>query len=175
MASYDHISDSEGSASDAMHTQEPEGKTLGDIVVSPPRSPLSHRFRKLPPKSSNAKDHHKVSVMVAGPSRPWEYQPYRGDVTVDTVLEEISGPPGTTWYKIEFEDGHVADVSITHCSFINESSCRVSCEEIHDEVIRSLGWAFCYVSGIRESTPLIFINFDDRDHDRLLALKLIWP
>jgi hypothetical protein len=50
--------------------------------------------------------------MVSGPARPWEYQPFHGSTTVDSVLEELEGPGGKLFYKIEYEDGRGEDVSV---------------------------------------------------------------
>ncbi len=134
MASHDHISDSDGPGNDTTHTPRPEKGVRGYEENSSPQSTLSHRFRESPQKVSDAKDPRNMSVMVAGPSRPWEYQPYQGDITVDSILEEIPGPPGTTWYKIEFEDGHLVDVSRICSSYhTNHTPCSVA--KTQDEAI----------------------------------------
>ena len=52
------------------------------------------------------------AVMVPAPARPWEYQPWRGDTTVETVLEEAEELDGEQMYKIEFEDGRKENVSV---------------------------------------------------------------
>lgn len=52
------------------------------------------------------------AVMVPPPARPWEYQPWRGDTTVETVLEEVEELDGKQMYKIEFEDGRKENVSV---------------------------------------------------------------
>jgi chromodomain-helicase-DNA-binding protein 4 len=123
MASKKHISESEKSEDDEFRTPEPEEK---EKEPSQPLSVLSHRFRESPQKpeeehkpsraSASASD-AAIAVMVSAPARPWEYQPFRGDTTVDTVLEEIDGPGGRLWYKIEYEDGRKEDVSLDFCSF----------------------------------------------------------
>jgi len=121
MASKKHISESEKSEDDEFRTPEPEEK--GE-EPSQPLSVLSHRFREPPqkpeeehkPSRASASD-AAIAVMVSAPARPWEYQPFRGDTTVDTVLEEIDGPGGKLWYKIEYEDGRKEDVSLDFCSF----------------------------------------------------------
>jgi len=116
MASNDHVSDSESSEADAIRT--PSKKTEFR-ESSPPQSVLSHRFRESSQKPSN---HHTqeqdsmaedtIAVVVSAPERPWEYQPFREDATVDTVLQELEGPRGELWYKIGYEDGRVEDVSL---------------------------------------------------------------
>ena len=121
MAPKNHISESEKSEDDEFRTPEPEEK--GE-EPSQPLSVLSHRFREPPQKPE---EEHKpsrpsasdaaIAVMVSAPARPWEYQPFRGDTTVDTVLEEIDGPGGKLWYKIEYEDGRKENVSMVFCSF----------------------------------------------------------
>jgi hypothetical protein len=86
-----HIPDSDASEDsevDIIHTFEPE-ENKG---TSPPQSTLSHRFRESPQKTSDNRKREKnsddsIAVMVPAPERPWEYQPFRGDTTVDTVLE----------------------------------------------------------------------------------------
>ncbi len=52
-----------------------------------------------------------VAVVISGPSNPWEYAPFRGDTTVESVLEEWLGQDGKPWFKIEFEDGSQDEVS----------------------------------------------------------------
>ncbi|KAH7350882.1 PHD/FYVE-zinc-finger like domain-containing protein [Rhexocercosporidium sp. MPI-PUGE-AT-0058] len=103
----DLISDSENSEShsDRPHTPEPQTVQVEE-ENSPPRSVLSHRPRESSPKpTTGPKKTDSVSVLVSAPARPWEYQPYHGDTTVETVLKETEGPDGSTWYKIEFESG----------------------------------------------------------------------
>lgn len=93
-----------------------------------PESVLSHRFRESPTKPAEelnglAKEvavrENKIAVMVSPPKNPWEYQPFRGDTTVDTVLEQFESPDGEIWYKIEYEDGRRQDVGtlriLKHC------------------------------------------------------------
>ncbi|KAH9218901.1 PHD/FYVE-zinc-finger like domain-containing protein [Leptodontidium sp. 2 PMI_412] len=103
----DHISDSENSESHRDRPQTPEPQSAqGGVENSPPQSVLSHRPRDSPPKpNTEPKKADSVSVLVSAPARPWEYQPYQGDTTVETVLRETGGPDGSTWYKIEFESG----------------------------------------------------------------------
>src|SRR5437870_3208772 len=91
MASKKQIPDSdasEDSDGEGIHTPEREQKN----DPSPPQSTLSHRFRESPQKPSEERKREKTSddsiaVLVPAPARPWEYQPYRGDTTVDAVLE----------------------------------------------------------------------------------------
>lgn len=121
MAKSRHVSDSENSWSEDFHTPEPED---GDKDLSQPQSVLSHRFRDSPQNSERHKlklqreegkisiSNGAISVILPAPARPWEYQPYRGDDTVETVMEEVEGVDGETVYKIEFEDGHEEDVSV---------------------------------------------------------------
>lgn len=117
MASGDQISGSESSDAATMRTPEPEPEPeLDETENSPPRSTLSHRIRESPKKTTPPQDADSVSVLVPAPARPWEYQPFRGDTTVDTVQGELEGPDGFMWYKIEFEDGKKADVSIFQSS-----------------------------------------------------------
>jgi hypothetical protein len=115
-----HILDSdasEGSEAEGVNTPEPEDKK----DPSPPQSTLSHRFRESPPKTSIDRKREKnsddsIAVMVPAPARPWEYQPFRGDTTVDTVLEtKIMGDK--EWYTIEYENGKREFVS-TYSSYI---------------------------------------------------------
>ena len=118
MATHDQISDSEDSGVELIQAPSTPAKKHAAKDSSPPVSTLSHRFRDLPQKSTgqqrasrdNSED--KIAVLVAGPSRPWEYQPYRGNTTVDSVLEELEGPNGQAWYLIEYEDGNKQKVSI---------------------------------------------------------------
>jgi chromodomain-helicase-DNA-binding protein 4 len=116
MASQDHVSDSEASEVDLLQTPI---RTDNAREPSQPESVLSYRFRGSPPKRSDSPAREKTSmtkegkiaVMISPPSRPWEYQPFRGDTTVDNVLEEFETADGQVWYKIEFEDGRKQDVS----------------------------------------------------------------
>ncbi|KAL2071565.1 hypothetical protein VTL71DRAFT_12800 [Oculimacula yallundae] len=103
MAPEDHVSDSEKSESDRPQTPEQQ-LVLGDLENSPPQSVLSHRPRESP-KPAETKRADAVSVLVSAPARPWEYQPYQGDTTVETILKETKGQDGSPWYLIEYESG----------------------------------------------------------------------
>jgi chromodomain-helicase-DNA-binding protein 4 len=115
MADVAHISNSESSEDEIVRTPERNSATR---EPSQPHSALSHRFRESPQKSHNDRLQGRESaengfvVMVPAPARPWEYQPWRGDTTVETVLEEIEGLDDEQMYKIEFEDGRKEDVSV---------------------------------------------------------------
>jgi hypothetical protein len=78
---------------------------------SPPHSVLSYRFRESPTQVRAPNSEDRLAVVVPAPTRPWEYQPFRGDTTVDTVLEEIKGPDSQRWFHIEYEDGRKENVS----------------------------------------------------------------
>lgn len=118
MALTDYVSDSEDS-SDVIDLI-PTPKKKDDKEPSLPGSALSHRFRaspqvqrdEQPPAKTSASTQKRIAVMVQGPSRPWEYQPFVADQTVDEVLAEIDKPGGEVWYRIEYEDGRREDVSI---------------------------------------------------------------
>ncbi|PQE26814.1 hypothetical protein CJF31_00003499 [Rutstroemia sp. NJR-2017a BVV2] len=118
--------DAEGSV--GSHSLEKDDIDDIDVVRTPSPMPtaerqsvagsaLSHRFRD-PIKHSigNPKKQSKVGdaflVMVPAPKRPWEYEPFRGDSTVEAVLEEVAGPDGKTLYRIEYADGTTDDVSV---------------------------------------------------------------
>lgn len=130
MADFDHVSNSESSEGEEFHTPE-KGRTTRE--PSQPHSALSHRFLESPQKSLNdrpRKDSSEdaIAVMVPAPARPWEYQPWRGDVTVETVLDELV-VDGEQGYKIEFEDGRKEDVSVNlsfteFCTFLPQSHWR---------------------------------------------------
>jgi hypothetical protein len=117
MALRDYVSDSDDSADDINLIQTP--KKI-DEQPSLPGSALSHRFREPPQVSRDATqpvrpsvpEGKRIAVMVQGPSRPWEYQPFVADNTVDEVLAEIDMPGGEVWYRIEYEDGRREDASI---------------------------------------------------------------
>ena len=117
MASKNQIPDSdasEGSEIEDLHTPEPQDEA--SKAQSPPRSTLSHRFRESPQKPPEPRKREKnsddsIAVMVPAPARPWEYQPYRGDTTVDTVIE-LKIMEGREWYTIDYEDGKRELVSI---------------------------------------------------------------
>ena len=121
MAPPDQVSDSEDSEADLIHTPSNQDESR---ELSQPQSVLSHRFRESPSKPSNQCTQEPTStqedtiavmvpaVMVSGPLRPWEYQPFQGATTVDSVLEELEGPGGKRFYKIEYEDGRKEDVSM---------------------------------------------------------------
>ena len=115
MADVAHISNSESSEDDSVRTPERKNATR---EPSQPHSALSHRFRESPQMSYDDRSQGRDSaedgfaVMVPAPARPWEYQPWRGDTTVETVLEEVEGLDGKQMYKIEFEDGRKEDVSV---------------------------------------------------------------
>ncbi|TVY49580.1 Chromatin remodeling factor [Lachnellula occidentalis] len=115
MADVPHISNSESSEDELVRTPERKNATR---ELSQPHSALSHRFRESPQMSRD--DHSQgresaedgFAVMVPAPARPWEYQPWRGDTTVETVLEEVEELDGEQMYKIEFEDGRKENVSL---------------------------------------------------------------
>ncbi|KAI6710743.1 hypothetical protein JHW43_006749 [Diplocarpon mali] len=111
MTSTGRVTVPEDSADDQARTSELEKKNMGGDENSPPQSTLSHRFRDSPTNDTEPKGAHALSVMVSAPARPWEYQPFQGATTVDSVLEEVQGPAGTTWYEIEFETGKKETVS----------------------------------------------------------------
>jgi chromodomain-helicase-DNA-binding protein 4 len=114
MTSKDHTLDSEDSEVDMVQTPE---RKPPPRETSAPLSVLSHRFRESPQKPSEctkgrAPAEDSIAVMVPVPARPWEYQPFSGDTTVDSVLEEIEGPDGGVWYRIDYETGKKEDVSL---------------------------------------------------------------
>jgi hypothetical protein len=115
MASIGHVSDSDDSDVVEM-IQTP--KKANTTELSMPGSALSHRFRGPPPTeeqprvTSSTSEEKRIVVMVQGPSRPWEYQPFVDEDTVDTVLAEVDEPGGEVRYRIEYEDGRREDVSI---------------------------------------------------------------
>jgi hypothetical protein len=120
MSSIEHVSDSEESEVDLLQT--PSRKD-NDGEASQPASVLSHRFRESPSKPVRTAQEreperepvvrdNKIAVMVSPPKRPWEYQPFCENNTVDTVLGEFEGPDALVWYEIEFEDGRKQDVSV---------------------------------------------------------------
>lgn len=111
------VPDSEESEDELNHTP---GRGSAEREPSQPQSVLSHRFRESPRKEAENRarksdsvdsQSSQIAVMVAPPARPWEYQKYRGDTTVESVLEELEGDNGQTEYKIEYEDGRKAIVS----------------------------------------------------------------
>ena len=121
MSSKEQIPDSDASEEDSdaerFHTPDP-----GDNKEhSPQQSTLSHRFRESPQKTSDDRKRDKnsddsIAVMVPAPARPWEYQPYRGDTTVDAVLE-LKVMDDREWYTIDYEDGKRELVSCFYITF----------------------------------------------------------
>jgi chromodomain-helicase-DNA-binding protein 4 len=110
MSLRDHVSDSESSEVDLFHAPNEMTKSRERSLL---RTGLSQRVPDQPEESSLPNEGgSKVVVVVPAPSKPWEYQPYRGTTTVDTVLEEVKKPGGEGWYKIEYEDGKREDVSM---------------------------------------------------------------
>lgn len=118
MVLHDYISDSEESEFSLLQNPRTSAKNSNAKDGSVPVSTLSHRFRESSHKSSDQQrasrdtSEDKIAALVAGPSRPWEYEPYRGNTTVDNVLEELQGPNGQAWYTIEYEDGNKQKVSV---------------------------------------------------------------
>ena len=124
MTSVDQASGSENSdMEDLLLTpkkKERQKEEEGIRELSMPGSGLSHRFRTSPQVATNelprgrrcTSEDNRIAVMVQGPSRPWEYQPFVEDNTVDTVLAEVDEPGGGVKYRIEYEDGRREDVSI---------------------------------------------------------------
>jgi hypothetical protein len=134
MATKNQIPDSdtsEDSDGEGIHTPEPEEKR----EPSPPQSTLSHRFRESSLKASEDRKREKksddsIAVMVPAPARPWEYQPYRGDTTVDAILE-LKIMDDREWYTIDYEDGKRELVSALSYYFPAEllSVCLLLCWE----------------------------------------------
>jgi chromodomain-helicase-DNA-binding protein 4 len=123
---------SEDSEGEHIHTPEPEEKK----EPSPPQSTLSHRFRESPQKPPEDRRREKnsddsIAVMVPAPARPWEYQPYRGDTTVDAVVE-LRVMDDREWYTIDYEDGKRELVSVLLYYFLAEmlSVCPLLYEAI---------------------------------------------
>ncbi|RDL37854.1 p-loop containing nucleoside triphosphate hydrolase [Venustampulla echinocandica] len=114
MATPRHIPDSDDSDADIVHTPE---RSSGEREPSQPQSALSHRFRESLQRPQDGGEAREISsdgsiaVVVPAPARPWEYQPWRGDTTVDTVLEEIETRDGQLHYKVEYEDGREGTVA----------------------------------------------------------------
>ena len=106
MSSIDHVSDLDDSSDVVDLIQTPEEKE-NNKEPSLPGSALSHRFREpqmprdeQPRARTSTSEEKRIAVMVQGPSRPWEYQPFVEDKTVDVVLAEVDKPGGEIWYKI---------------------------------------------------------------------------
>lgn len=120
MASSRHVSDSESDGDeddlevDLVRTPEPQLRPdEQNEEEQSPQSVLSHRFRSSParvPEPAN-RSGGSVAVLIPAPERPWEYEPFQGDTTVDTVLEDIEGSNGVHRYRIEYEDGNQEEVS----------------------------------------------------------------
>jgi hypothetical protein len=137
MASIDHISDSDdgSDAVDVIQTMEKKGSAR---ELSIPSTDLSHRFRESPqvPKDdrlrvrSSTSEEKRIAVMIEGPSRPWEYQPYVADMTVDTVLAELDPKGGKVWYRIEYEDGRREDVSVGIFRIRSRFQCIAFCQSV---------------------------------------------
>jgi hypothetical protein len=123
MASTIQIADSDELDNESVHTPERE-----DMKREPsqPHSILSHRFRESPQRRDREKSGStdSIAIMVPPPARPWEYKPYRGDTTVDSVQAEVEGSDGELEYKIEYEDGKRATVSLDSHHFAQVSASR---------------------------------------------------
>lgn len=115
MASSRHVSDSESDSSDLpvdrMHTPVQKETTHGDQSL--PQSVLSHRFRS-PPRPQTGRSGSVLAVLLSPVKNPWEYQPFKGNTTVDTILKDFKGIDGVHRYTIEYEDGNQEDVSSVH-------------------------------------------------------------
>lgn len=118
MADIVQILDSEGTE-DEIHSSS-SSSAESNVVKrgsSLSHSALSRRYRDPLQQSHDDGAQGKPSrqdsirVLVPAPARPWEYQPWRGDTTVDMVLDEFESSDGQLVYKIEFEDGRKEDVS----------------------------------------------------------------
>lgn len=117
MAPRQHVSDSESdssansSESQAVAKKNTPAPEEDSHNRSPPHSALSHRFRNSPSTSQAVRDGSIVAVVVPPPINPWEYQPFTGDTTVDSILEVFEDSDGVRHYKIEYEDGKQEEVS----------------------------------------------------------------
>jgi hypothetical protein len=93
-------------ADDAQREPSPSQPVVPYISrKSPPRPPKDSTQRTL------AAIDKSIAVLVPPPVRPWEYAPFRGHITIDTVLEEVEGPGGERWFLVEYEDGNKEKVS----------------------------------------------------------------
>lgn len=131
MASNTTTSDSEGEGSSVEVIKTPEGSPPADELAAP-QSVLSIRHRNVSKKRSErlkGRDsaEETIAVMVSAPSRPWEYQAYDGDKTVDSIIGRVKGPDGSSWYRIEFESGKKDKVSTRTFFFQFRFSLRESC------------------------------------------------
>ncbi|EHK96142.1 putative Chromatin remodeling factor mit1 [Glarea lozoyensis 74030] len=77
--------------------------------------------------------------MVPPPARPWEYKPYRGDTTVDSVQAEVEGSNGEMEYKIEYEDGKKATVCLGYRSGREHMVTKVGHENFVMQCRRCIG------------------------------------
>lgn len=119
-------------------------------------SALSHRFRELSKHSIENTERRSNGdtffVMVPAPKRPWEYQPFRGDSTVEAVLEEVEGPDGKTLYKIEYADGKTEDVSVIahleHIDFFRSQLYNNTPDQAH-----------CYAQAAESSFSVTYFGF----------------
>lgn len=53
----------------------------------------------------------EIQVVVAAPSRPWDYTKIATSNTVYKVLKDLKRPGEEVWYQIQFEDGRNEEVS----------------------------------------------------------------
>ena len=132
MAFADYVSDSEASPDDIdltktlKKTKEKEPSLSGSALSHTSRDSPQVRRDEEPQARTSASEEKRFAVMVQGPSRPWEYQPFVADQTVDEVLAEIDKPGGEVWYRIEYEDGRREDVSFGILHVAPASCPRVS-------------------------------------------------
>ncbi|CAG8953132.1 hypothetical protein HYFRA_00003330 [Hymenoscyphus fraxineus] len=113
------VPDSDGSEDELNQTPKRDS-TERDPSQS--QSVLSHRFRDSSQKVTDRPSDNRarksgsvdsqIAVILPAPSRPWEFKKYQGDTTVDSVLEELYESDGETKYKIEYEDGRKAIISL---------------------------------------------------------------
>ncbi|KAH8685739.1 PHD/FYVE-zinc-finger like domain-containing protein [Tricladium varicosporioides] len=192
MAAKDRISDTESENSKMDLVSTPK-KSSTEREPSQPLSVLSHRFRESPQKTydqherKSASADDSIAVLVPAPTRPWEYKKYRGDTTVDSVLDELEGPNGEVGYTIEYEDGKKANVSVEKLitlrngqnaldlfnSLESEIKSTSSAEESIEEVVKD---KMASVSGKRIRTKTNNADFVDisttqldSDEDELFA------
>jgi hypothetical protein len=135
MATKKQIADSDASndsETESVHTPEPEDEE--DRETSLPQSTLSHRFRQSRQKPAEDRQIERnsddsIAVIVPAPERRWEYQPYRGDTTVDSVIE-AKVIDDREWYTIDYEDGRRELVSVLSYYFAREMMPVSSCTKL---------------------------------------------
>jgi hypothetical protein len=72
----------------------------------------NHKSGQTGRMENGSSGHQRIQVLVSPPARPWEYESFPEDTTVDHVVKKLPTKQGGTEYEIAFLDGRTEEVSL---------------------------------------------------------------